>query len=176
MLQNGCQSQNKTEQNVSCMLGEFARITGVDETKLSRYQELGLLSACASASGSGGVYTRHHLIQLERIAFMKLLGISTLTMRNALCSEITFTIELRRQQEVVKELRKRLDHLMYFLQIAEELNRCQCTDDWHYVGQVIDSLEQLSRLEGCLTLYLNESSEASPIPSSQTPPRIHKTG
>lgn len=160
--------QNEKEQGTRCGLEELARVTGIQETDLSRYQELGLFSASSNPSGRGDGYTRGHLIQLERISFMNLLGMSTAQIKDALGTEVDLANELRLQQEILQQIRRQLDHLTYFLQITEELNRRPRADDWHYMSNAIELLEQLNHMDVYTTRYIVQSSTASAATQAKT--------
>jgi DNA-binding transcriptional MerR regulator len=135
---------------VTCRGGELSLITGVDLKTLRQYELRGLLKRKQPG------YCHEDLIQIERIITMELLGFSVSEIRGGLSIERRLADELRIQMELWREKGRRLNHLIYFLEQAEQVNGAGCVRDWHHLGRVVAALRDFQDFHVCRSLYFGK--------------------
>lgn len=143
-----CLWNNDDEQVVTCDAGQLSLISGIDVQTLRRYEQLGLLQRERPR------YRREDLIQIERIVTMEVLGFSSVEIRGGLNVRGDLNEEFRIQMDLWKEKKRRLNHLMYFLEQAEQVNSADEAKDWHYVGRVVMALRGVQDPEYFRAMYL----------------------
>ncbi|MHB1865603.1 MAG: MerR family transcriptional regulator [Acidobacteriaceae bacterium] len=122
----------------------MSQLSGLRKHALRRYDRIGLLSPEVRLESGRHLYTRHDLIQLERLAVMQMLGLSRSEIKDCLHSEERdLRNELRLQREILLEKRRRLNRAIYFMEYAEQVNRDPQSEDWHYLGKVVEAIENL---------------------------------
>lgn len=141
---------------VRCKPSELSRVSGVGKRVLRRYNRIGLLHPDVSSESGHHLYTRHDLIQLERLAVMQMLGLSRSEIKTCLSGEEReLRDELRLQREILLEKRRRLNRAIYFMEYAEQVNRDPQSDDWHYLGKVIEAIKSLRDPECFKRFYMH---------------------
>jgi DNA-binding transcriptional MerR regulator len=127
-----------------CKVGELALVSGIKKQVLRRYDRIGLLHPEVTLDSGRHLYTRRDLIQLERLAIMQTLGLSRPEIKECLSGdERELPEELCLQREILLEKRQRLNRAIYFMEYAEQVNRDPGSDDWHYLGKVIEAIHAL---------------------------------
>ncbi len=143
------------EQPVTCKTSELAHVAGVKKQTLRRYDRIGLLHPKVSLDSGRHLYTRCNLIQLERLAIMQMLGLSRSEIKECLSSDDRdLRKELQIQKGILVEKRRRMNRVIYFLEHAEEVNRDPQSDDWHYLGRVVEAIQMLKDPEYFKRFYM----------------------
>jgi DNA-binding transcriptional MerR regulator len=128
----------------SCKPSELSQLSGISTRVLRRYHRIGLLDPRTNSDLGDRSYSRHDLIRLERLAIMQMLGLSRSEIRACLNrEERDLREELLLQREILLEKRRRLNRVIYFMEYAEQVNRDPQSDDWHYLGKVIEAIQLL---------------------------------
>ena len=152
-----------------CKVGELSQLSGVKKQALRRYERIGLLHSQIARGTGHHVYTRRDLIQLERLAVMQMIGLSRCEIKVCLDSmERELRDELRLQRGILLEKRRRLNRAIYFLEYAEEVNRSPQSDDWHYLGKVIEAITNLRDPECFKRFYMHGTMQADTSPREST--------
>ena len=137
----------------ACKPGELSRVSGIGKRVLRRYDRIGLLKPYVRSESGHHLYTRHDLIQLERLTIMQMLGLSRSEIKECLSiEERELRNELQLQREILLEKRRRLNRVIYFMEYAEEVNRDPQSGDWHHLGNVIEAITML-RDPGCFKRF-----------------------
>ncbi|HEX4020344.1 MAG TPA: MerR family transcriptional regulator [Acidobacteriaceae bacterium] len=132
------------DQPVTCKVSELSQVSGVKKQALRRYARIGLLHPAVRLDSGRPLYTRHDLIQLERLAIMQMLELSRSDIKERLSQkDRNLKSELRLQREILVEKRRRLNRVIYFLEYAEQVNRDPKSGDWHYLGRVVEAIQML---------------------------------
>ncbi|MGC2297710.1 MAG: MerR family transcriptional regulator [Acidobacteriaceae bacterium] len=148
-----CQASD-SETVVTCDGRELSAIAGIDENALRRYGRLGLLQRHHSR------YCHEDLVRIERIVMMKLLGFAPSEIKGGLNVIRRLTDELEIQKRIWFEKKRRLSHLLYFLEQAEQVNIANDTHDWHFLGRVVAAMRSFDDPEFFRLSYLGESGGA----------------
>jgi DNA-binding transcriptional MerR regulator len=139
-----------------CKVSQLSRISGLDKEALRRYNKSGLLRPEVTLDSGHHLYTRHDLIQLERLALMKMIGLSHSQIKECLSQhDRELREELRLQKEILLEKRRRLNRAIYFMEYAEEVNRNPQSGDWHYLARVIEAVTSLRDPESFRRFYMH---------------------
>lgn len=150
---------------VLCKPNELSRVSGIGKRALRRYDRIGLLHPEVQMESGRHLYTRHDLIQLERLAVMQMLGLSRSEIKKCLHrEERELRDELRLQREILLEKRKRLNRAIYFMEYAEQVNRDPLSDDWHHLGKVVEAIKLLRDPECFKRFYIQGSMHGDPLP------------
>jgi DNA-binding transcriptional MerR regulator len=128
----------------TCRAGALSQLCGVNKQTLRRYHRLGLLQPFAIRQYGQRMYTRDDLIQLERLTLMQMLGLSRSEIRECLRRETDLPSELHLQRQILEEKRRRLNHLIYWMEYAEQVNRNIDAEDWCYLGSVVEAIRHAS--------------------------------
>lgn len=92
---------------------------------------------------------------LERLAVMQTMGLSHNEIKGCMdCIERGLSEELQLQREIFLEIRRRLNRTIYFLEYAELVNRDPQSQDWHYLGKVVESIQSSRDTESFKRSYL----------------------
>lgn len=139
----------------SCKVSEIVKISGLGKRALRRYNRIGLVSPEIKSVSGRLFYTRHDLIQLERLSVMQMLGLSRSEIKGCLHSEEReLREELQLQREILLEKRKRLNRAIYFMEYAEQVNRDPQSGDWHYLGKVVEAIQSIRDPESFKRYYI----------------------
>ena len=165
------------EQSITCKVSELSQVSGVKKQMLRRYDRIGLLHPEVKLDSGWHLYTRRDLIQLERLAMMRMLGLSRSDIKERLTSDDRdLRNELRLQRDILLEKRRRMNHVIYFLEYAEQVNRDPQSGDWHYLGSVVEALQALRDPEyfkrSYMQGYMYEESVPEIPPETQQHPRL----
>jgi len=146
-----------------CKQSELSRVSGVKKQALRRFDRIGLLHPEMTLESGRHLYTRDDLIRLERLAIMQMLGLARSEIKHCLNSEDReLRSELRLQREILLEKRRRLNRVIYFLEYAEEVNRAPKSEDWHYLGRVIEAIQSLKDPESFKKFYIQGNIHGNP--------------
>ena len=138
-----------------CKVSEMSQLSGLKKRALRRYDRIGLLSPEVRLESGRHLYTRHDLIQLERLAVMQMLGLSRSEIKDCLNGEERdLPDELRLQRDILLEKRRRLNRAIYFMEYAEQVNRDPHSSDWHYLGLVVEAIQSVRDPESFKRLYI----------------------
>ncbi len=138
-----------------CKVSEMSQLSGLRKRALRRYDRIGLLHPEVRLDSGRHFYTRHDLIQLERLAVMQMLGFSRSEIKDCLHKEERdLRDELRLQREILLEKRRRLNRAIYFMEYAEQVNRDPESADWHYLGLVVEAIQSLRDPESFKKFYI----------------------
>jgi DNA-binding transcriptional MerR regulator len=127
-----------------CKTGALSQLCGVSKQMLRRYHHLGLLQPLTVCQYGQRLYTRNDLIQLERISLMRMLGLSRKEIRECLRQTTDLPSELQLQRKILEEKRRRISHLIYRIEYAEQVNRGVDASDWCYLGSVVEAIRYAS--------------------------------
>lgn len=159
------QTSNRTDEDASatCKVGELSQLAGVRKRALRRYDRIGLLRPQVTLESGRHLYTRDDLIRLERLAMMQMLGLARSEIKDCLGSEDReLQNELRLQREILLEKRRRMSRVIYFLEYAEQVNRDPQSEDWHYLGRVVEAIQALRDPESFKRFYIQGSMKEDP--------------
>ena len=149
------QQSIKSEPLTLCKVCEMSQLSGLRTRALRRYERMGLLRPQVTLESGRHFYTRHDLIQLERLSVMQMLGLSRSEIKDCLHGEEReLRDELRLQRDILLEKRSRLNRAVYFLEYAEQVNRDPHSGDWHYLGSVVEAIQYLRDPEGFKRFYI----------------------
>jgi len=155
MNDNQCFEQTEDISLTVCKVGEMSQLSGLRKRALRRYDRIGLLSPEVRLESGRHLYTRHDLIQLERLAVMQMLGLSRSEIKDCLHrEERDLRDELRLQREILLEKRRRLNHAIYFMEYAEQVNRDPQSGDWHHLGKVVEAIQSVRDPEWFKRFYI----------------------
>ena len=150
---------------VLCKSNELSRVSGVGKRVLRRYDRIGLLHPIVHTESGHHLYTRHDLVQLERLAVMQMLGLSRSEIKQCLINDDRdLRDELQLQREILLEKRRRLNRAIYFMEYAEQVNRDPESGDWHYLGKVVEAIKTLRDPECFKRFYIQGSIQVDPLP------------
>jgi DNA-binding transcriptional MerR regulator len=144
-----------SETVVSCDARELSAIAGIDENALRHYDRLGLLQRHHSR------YYHENLVRIERIVMMKLLGFTPSEIKGGLSVIRRLSDELEIQKRIWVEKKRRLSHLLYFLEQAEQVNIANNSHDWHFLGRVVATMGTFDDPEFFRLSYLGEGGAAT---------------
>ncbi len=154
-MNDQCLEQMEDTSLTGCRVGEMSQLSGLRKAALRRYDRIGLLSPEVTLESGRHLYTRHDLIQLERLAVMQMLGLSRSEIKDCLHrEERELRDELRLQREILLEKRRRLSRAIYFMEYAEQVNRDPQSGDWHYLGNVVEAIQSLRDPESFKRYYI----------------------
>lgn len=164
----------EAEQPVTCKVSELSQLSGIKKQVLRRYDRIGLLHPEMKLESGWHLYTRRDLIQLEQLGVMRMLGLSRAEIKECLSSDDRdLREELRLQRKMLMEKRRRIDHVIYFLEHAEEVNRDPHCGDWHYLGKVVEALQRLMDPEYFKRSYLQGHMREESAPDMQVETQQH---
>jgi len=167
-------STRKNDTVEYCDARELSSIAGVDESTLRHYDRIGLLQR--SRSG----FSHEDLIRIERITMMTLLGFTPSEIRDGLDISRKIGEELEIQRRIWVDKKRRLSHLLYFIEQAQQVNSNSDSRDWYFVGRVVAAMRTLHDPEFFRLSYLQERRN-DPDPAEQmnngrvdSPPHGHR--
>ena len=136
--------QTSATHKVSCSLSDLSRITRIARYELQRYERLGVLGkADTSGITSRRKYGLTNLRNLEKLIFLEFLGASAKQFVNSPKSRDLIS-ELQSQHDVLVEIRKRLNKVIYFVEHAQVINRYSASNDWDSLAILVDVIRKCS--------------------------------
>ncbi len=139
---------------MNCRASAISQVCEIDKQLLRRYRRLELLQPRAICPDGQRAYSRNDLIRLERLSFLQMIGLSRAEIHDCLLQEIDLAAELRLQRDIVIEKRRRLNHLIHWIEYAEQVNRDPDSGDWCYLGSVVGSIRNSNDFRDFKQLYV----------------------
>jgi DNA-binding transcriptional MerR regulator len=138
---------------------EFAKLAGVTVRALHHYDRLGLLTPSRRTGSSYRLYSERDLARLEEIVVLKFLGIPLKEIRPLLDQQSELAEALRRQQRVLREKQRQLEHAMTTIAAAERSVRSDTGPDWTLFRHVIREIEMQNETDWTNKYYSQEAKE-----------------
>jgi DNA-binding transcriptional MerR regulator len=136
---------------------EFAELAGVTVRALHHYDRVGLLKPTSRTGSSYRLYSEADLAQLEQIVVLKFLGMPLREIRDLLSDESSLEVALCRQQKVLVEKRRNLEHAIMAIRNAEKSLQSQGRPDWKLFKRVIQEIEMQNTTDWSKRYYSDEA-------------------
>jgi DNA-binding transcriptional MerR regulator len=136
---------------------EFAELAGVTVRALHHYDRVGLLKPTSRTGSSYRLYSEADLARLEQIVVLKFLGMPLREIRDLLSDESSLEVALCRQQKVLVEKRRNLEHAIMAIRNAEKSLQSKGRPDWKLFKRVIQEIEMQNTTDWSKRYYSDDA-------------------
>lgn len=138
---------------------EFAKLAGVTARALHHYDRLGLLKPKQRSQSGYRLYSARDFGRLEQIVVLKFLGMPLKQIRGLLEADAELAQALQRQQVVLAEKRRHLDHAVAAIQNAQRCFDSRREPDWNLLKYVVQEIEMQNSVDWTKKYYSPEAQE-----------------
>ncbi len=136
---------------------EFAKLAGITVRALHHYDKLGLLTPKQRSRSGYRLYSQRDFGRLEQIVVLKFLGMPLKQIRELLEVDAKLPQALQRQQVVLAEKRRQLDHAVEAIKNAQQHFNSRREPDWNLLKYIVQEIEMQNSVDWSKKYYSPEA-------------------